>query len=396
MRRCAVIGAGPGGAATAAFLARAGWEVDVYERRAGIEQKICGEMLSPACRQILADLNAWRIIGDSVRSHSILLVGRRGSSLKLDFGRSQEELPCTIPRPILDGALVEVARDAGARFHWSRSVELGELNEVDLVVGADGRQSRVARELGLARSTPHRLRNCAILAYFETSEGKSLDQVEMHATDWGYAGLNPTPDGYVNVIAVLENGRLRSMLRSSSPRKRGDEGLVELLTELTQGQSATPGLRARLAGAQAVTARGRRAWTVGSMAWVPRSVARGRHALVGDSAGFVDPFTGEGIFHALASAKALAGFVCAGPGIERALERYDEWHQCAFGPENRFCERLQKAMRYGRVMDYGLRQLARKPALAKVLAEAVADRAPVERVLSPWYWAKVMMPGVSA
>jgi hypothetical protein len=165
------------------------------------------------------------------------------------------------------------------------------------------------------------------MSYFSLprTELNPLDGVEMHVTPWGYAGLNPQ-EGRVNVIAVLHPDELKRRLHATG--ERGPQGLLKLLTELCCGESATPALRSRMAGAS----------------------------------------------------------------VLEVQKSYAKWHRQAFGPEEFFCRTLQRLLPHPRLADYVIRQLGRKHALSNVLAEAVADRLPIRRVLSPVFWSRVLWP----
>jgi 2-polyprenyl-6-methoxyphenol hydroxylase-like FAD-dependent oxidoreductase len=413
-----VVGGGPAGAASAIALARAGWETTLLERRAHVVQKVCGECLSPPSRQALERLGVWRTIDPArvLELRGVRLVSPAGRSCLLDFlGDGTREGALAIPRPVLDQALLDGALEAGVRVRtgvqakqavreggrWRLDLQGGPPNShgdirADLLVAADGRHSPLARSLGLAPPRArHWLRHAAVMAFFRVPQPR--DTVEMHVTPWGYVGLNPLPPGdRLNVIAVLSPERLKRELGGS-----GQAGLLPLLEKLARGPLSTPSLRRALAGASPLE--DERPLAVSPLAWVPARVANGPKslALVGDSAGFVDPFTGEGLYHALASALKLGELLepCAdtvgadgAPARANALEAYASWHARAFKPEERFCGLLQRLLPHGWLTDYGIAQLARKPALAATLAEAVADRLPIERVLSPLFWARWLAP----
>src|ERR671915_197213 len=107
---------------------------------------------------------------------------------------------------------------------------------------------------------------------------------QMHVGDGYYVGLAPLPGGRLNVaMAVPLNGR------AGRATDRFDAAIDSL-----------PAARAALRDATARTPiRG-----VAPIGQRVRSVAGPGWLLVGDAAGFVDPFTGEGIHRALRSARA--------------------------------------------------------------------------------------------
>jgi 2-polyprenyl-6-methoxyphenol hydroxylase-like FAD-dependent oxidoreductase len=378
-RRAIIVGAGPAGLASAIALARAGWDAVVLERRPQIEQKICGECLSPPCRELLRELGAWERLprGSVLDVGGITITGPRGGRCRLDFG---DDPAFTVPRAVLDGALLEAARAAGARVELGVAVERIERRqggfrlsgreagtwEGGLLVGADGRRSAVANAAGLWPRRPHWLRRTAVMGHFRLPTERAA-RVEMIVRDWGYFGVNPLPGGFVNGIAVLAPERFQA--------RAGDgRGARAALLELAK--DAVPGLEPA----------GDRVWAASPLAWLPRAAAADGVALVGDSAGFVDPFTGEGLFHALSSARQLAR-------LAPDLGAYARWHRGAFGPEERFCSLLQRLLPHPRLSEYVLARLEARPELRRRLALAVADRIPITEVLAPAFWARLLLPG---
>ena len=199
----------------------------------------------------------------------------------------------------------------------------------------------------------------------------------------GLRGAQPTAGkpSRINVIAVLDPDELKRRVGG-----RGRQGLLPVLQELAQGKDAPQRLRQRLAGARPDP---ESVASVAQMAWRPEGVATESAALVGDSAGFVDPFTGEGLYHGLASALWLAERVC----LEKpaaSLSQYAQWHRERFGAEERFCLALQRGLRWPGLADYVIRQLARKQWLSRIVSETVADRQSAERILSPIFWGRVL------
>ena len=86
MKDLLVVGGGPSGLATAVYAARAGFDVSVWERHAGVLDKACGEGLMPGAVST-RDLNAVNRFAFAVRSFSIF----ERSSLSLSPSASRTE-----------------------------------------------------------------------------------------------------------------------------------------------------------------------------------------------------------------------------------------------------------------------------------------------------------------
>jgi flavin-dependent dehydrogenase len=118
---------------------------------------------------------------------------------------------------------------------------------------------------------------------------------------------------------------------------------------------------------------------------VARTVDR-RCALVGDAAGYYDPFTGQGIFQAIACANILAEETLA---AWRAGDLPDRL--------SRYARRRRRLMRGARVVqhgieavlsrpalaDRGIRRLDRRPAVADALLAVTGDLRPARSLASP-------------
>jgi 2-polyprenyl-6-methoxyphenol hydroxylase-like FAD-dependent oxidoreductase len=211
-------------------------------------------------------------------------------------------------RTILDPLLVDAAREAGAEIiHGLSVVDLlrdgqgrvtgvrvsGADREVidipaDMVIGADGIRSRVARILaaGFDHVAPHAA--ASIYGYFR--------DIPLSGYHWFYepgvsTGTIPTNDGQTCVFALMPGGQFNA---------RQNEGIEALFHEVVA--SVSPDLHASVR-ASADTAR-LRAFP-GTPGFLRRSVGPG-WVLVGDAGYFRDPITAHGITDALREAEIVA------------------------------------------------------------------------------------------
>ena len=161
-----VAGAGPAGAATAALLAARGRDVLVLDRTAFPREKACAEYLSPGVADALERLGALELVRERplARPPGITMYGRKETFL-VSYDGPRTALG--VARPLLDSALLDRARAAGARIREHahvigavveegrvvgvrvRSDGREELLRARLTVGADGLRSAVARSLRL-------------------------------------------------------------------------------------------------------------------------------------------------------------------------------------------------------------------------------------------------------
>jgi menaquinone-9 beta-reductase len=315
-----VVGAGPAGSTAALVLARAGARVRIVDRARFPRAKLCGDTLNPGALAALDRLG----VSSGVRARALpvtgmIVTGPGGARVIGEYGGGARG--AAIARNDLDVLLLDEAVRAGAQFETgvvvrapllaadgSRLVGVrvaGGGDQCDLrarvVIAADGRHSRLAFNLGLARY-PARPRRWAFGAYYDGVDGVST-LGEMHIRADGYIGVAGVPGGLTNVCVVRELGSAFRAQRIET------DSLVHLAL------ARDPWLRGRFARARRVTP----VSVLGPLA--VDSIGSGLPGLLlaGDAAGFIDPMTGDGLRFAirggeLAAAAALRELESGWPG----------------------------------------------------------------------------------
>ncbi len=305
-----VVGAGPAGSTAARLLAERGLGVLLVDRAKFPRNKVCGCCLNGAALRALNGTG----IGGTLRNlgavplNSLELRGYgRRVRIALPVGR-------VLSRGRLDAGLIRNARRAGARFlQNSVATLLGETGdgwEVGLrlrtedaawkvaaraVVCADGLDGRFLKRHPMF--APEIAPGSRIgLGLVVDGEGSELEegQIRMVVDPEGYVGMVRLEDGRLDVAAAVD----RDALRTAGPS--------ELLTGILarNGGLYRTKLEGSIHGTPALTRRHKvRAGT--------------RLFLLGDAAGYVEPFTGEGIAWAVSSA------VLAAPLVAHASR---DWH----------------------------------------------------------------------
>lgn len=387
-----VVGAGPAGAATALLLARAGRDVVLLDRSRFPRPKPCGDCLSAAATHILrrlgvldeviaaapAQLGGWRIHAPA--GHAFDGAFRGATALAL-------------PRQKLDGILANAAARAGARFLQGMhvtGVEIGDAATVSatdengdslridapLVVGADGLRSVVARRLGLVARAP-RLRKLSLTAHVRGVRGLG-SRGEMHVIEGACVGLAPVeagPDPLANLTLVADSARFGATASGDA---------VAFFLQMLRG---FPALRGRLDGIDLQPhPDGRALLASGPFDWVMRETVLPGAALVGDAAGYYDPFTGQGIFQALAGAELLAEEAegALARGLPRPLLKHYAKRRARLVRGARALQRLIEAVlsRPG-LANAAIERLARARPAADALVAVTGDLAPAAALLRP-------------
>jgi geranylgeranyl reductase family protein len=376
-----VVGAGPAGSATAAQLAKDGLRVLLMDKSVAPPPKVCGEYLSPGCLPILDRLGALKSIQDAgARSlHGMLIHSAGGRTLRAAYPEkpnSEGTRPhaLSVSRTSLDPLLLDLAVKNGATFEASFQVsdvlwqdgrvsgvqrkDRGRLvtRRAPFTVGADGRHSVIARRIGAARPHP-RLDRMAIVAYL--SGARREEEVgEIFLGCDRYAILNPVASDLTNIGLVVNR---RDLPRGEDPRR-----LVWSIA------ASLPGLADRLTSATMLAP----ARCLGPLAHRATRLATPGALLVGDAAGFLDPFTGEGIYTALRSAELAAAHILAsirGGPVPPTLSNYPEAWQREFASKWRLASLLQHAIRRPWLAEALVAYLSTRPTAASAFMAAFGD-----------------------
>ena len=284
----AIVGAGPAGSTCAAFCSLAGLRTLVLERETFPREKVCGDCLNPSSWPVLRRLG----IAERVRQlpHAILntveFIAISGRKVVVNLpGGDENEI--SIKRSLFDALLLSRARELGAQIYegtivttltaavngsnWEIGTADGSVFAARTLVGADGRNSTVARLCNwLPRAARERV---ALQAHIALPAGFG-NRVVLQFLPEGYSGQAPINRDELNLCLVSNP--------SNMPALRHWAEKQFALQQDHQWRTITPLTRAALAP------------------------ARDKLFLVGDAARVVEPFTGEGIYYALRSAELAA------------------------------------------------------------------------------------------
>ena len=378
-----VVGAGPAGCAAATHLAHHGLRVVIVDRAAAPPPKVCGEYLSPGCLPLLERLG---VLKSLYEVGARPLFGMRvhtpgGQVLRARYPPPHYGL--AIRRARLDPILLEVAIKSGADFLsgfqasdliWEDNCVVGirgrrrghpTLLHARLTIGADGRNSVVARRLGAVQR--HRwLDKIALVGYVEGA-WRSEDVGEVFIGRDRYCILNPITPELTNIGLVFNRREFRPA--------------ANLTHNLLQAAGSLPGLRDRLLRARPIGP----ARCLGPLAYSAQRLTAPGAMLIGDAAGFLDPFTGEGIYAALRSAELAVE--CALPSLQEPsatvqdLPAYSEAWQRDFHAKWCLCTALQHAIHRPLLAEGIVACLARVPTLSSRLMAAVGDLIPASHLI---------------
>ncbi|HVX64136.1 MAG TPA: FAD-dependent oxidoreductase [Pirellulales bacterium] len=348
-----VIGAGPAGAMAARELARRGMQVLLVERKAFPRVKVCGACLNQRAVSWLELAGLGELLprlGAIPTTRFTAICGGRSVDIELPGGAA-------VSRESLDGALVQAAIDSGAQFLSGVSATLMD-DRVDpaerkVELAAPGRrQQKIQARLVLAadglgrpsllqsREFVTRISPAAKIGVRASIEGGSdrfaPGAIYMAVGRSGYAGVVRVEDGSLNLAAAIAPDALKCA-------GSAEAAVATILTE-----AGLPEVELPVAGAWRGTLPLSRQTT--------RPVGR-RVFVLGDAAGYVEPFTGEGIAWALGSGMAVASIA------ERGLRHWSG------EVEQEWLTTYRRLVRDRQLWCRGFAALLRRPALARLAVQ---------------------------
>jgi geranylgeranyl reductase family protein len=391
-----VIGAGPGGAATAAFLARRGLHVLLLDKSEFPRDKTCGDALSPAALHILGDLG----LDDDLRRSGYRVDGVSITSPEgLTVRASIPEHPIypkhgyVVPRFLLDDMILKASVHAGTLFQGGTHVHMIERGADSLIVLGDsgktrqrfgakvvvlavGANLRLLRSIGMISTDVSYAH--AVRAYFEGVSGLGRD-LEIRfdgAVLPGYGWVFPVSPDTANVgVGVLPR------------RGRKVPSAAVLFTRFLSNGS----LRARFESARRVgPAKGFPIRTD----FQHSPVIGDRVLLVGEAAGLVNPFTGEGIDYALESARIASECLTAcfdrGDLSSASLRRYETAIRRRFQRVFVLSHRMRRQYMNPILLAPLIRACARWPELTDLLVRTLLTYADPAEAIRPAVMLKVL------
>ena len=378
-----VVGGGPAGSTCALLLARAGLTVTLVERATFPRRKVCGEYLNSGA---VAALDRMGVLSE-VRAQAFALAGvrlvpPRAPAVELPFTRDalsceRETLDAILLRTavyagvtVVHGRVEDVLRDRGRIDGvWVRNDD-GTAYEVRArwTIGADGCGSVVARRAGLVRRSWQRPR-FAVGGHY-TGFGDLGSFVEMYVGAGAYFALNPLGHNMTNVMVVVPKTSLASWSGFV------DAGVAGKAAELGRGHRS-------FASAQRVGARAAN----GPLAHSVRAPIASGVVLIGDAAGFLNPFTGQGVFLALTSAENAARAIVASAADRsreaRAFAGYADDRTADFAVRQRLSAAVGWLIDVPPLARRAAAKLARSPRLAATLVDALAGIRAPQSALAP-------------
>ncbi|MDA0746107.1 MAG: NAD(P)/FAD-dependent oxidoreductase [bacterium] len=404
-----IVGAGPSGATAALYAARHGLKTLLLDKSYFPRDKICGDALSGKSVAILLDLG----LLDKVRAlpgapiNKVVFGSPDHVNVVIDLSRHDlhdaltgRDLPMegfVIRREVFDTMLFEEARAVSTGcvegfsvrdLLWENGTVCGVHGKTDdgqelefrgnLVLGCDGFSSIVARKTGCyLHDGDHSV--VALRCYYENVTGLD-DQIELHFVDEalpGYFWAFPLGNGHANIGI----GMLHTAI------KQNNVNLKDALQKVIH----RPPFAERFANARPLEEPVGWNLPVGS---IRRKSHGNGFLLLGDAAGLIDPFTGEGIGNALYSARFAVEAAVEAKGAndfsEPFLKRYEDRLWDALGDELKISKRLQDLGRWRPLLNFVIHKAARNDQISDLICSMIANAIPKKELTSPLFYLKLL------
>ena len=340
----AIVGGGPAGSVCAAFCAGTGLQTLVLEREKFPREKVCGDCLNPSCWPVLQRLNLAQRVRDlphsKLDSVEFIAIGGRNVIVDLPSG---DDCELSVKRSLFDALLLKHARELGAHVreettvtvlvhneNWKIETDRGENFSARILVGADGRNSTVAR---LCNLLPRPARERVALQAHVPLPQNFGRRVVLQFLQEGYSGHAPVNETELNLCLVGTPPTISRL-------RRWAEDHFEIIADQSW-RTITPLTRS------------------------PVPCAHGNVLFIGDAARVVEPFTGEGIYYAMQSGELAA------IAIAKIIHGKDP--QSALRQFARACAEMYR----GRLW---INRLARMAVLSPRIASVLVRFAPVSSV----------------
>lgn len=395
-----IVGGGPAGSSAALYAKKAGLKAIILDKNTFPRDKICGDALSGKSVKYMRELgvlnevpklkgatiNRITFASPSHKSFDINLSGTKKENIKEGY---------VVPRETFDNFLFQKAQDITEirqGFNFSdviyqdgkiagiKGTQNKQKHEIfaPIILGCDGAKSTLVRKMGFYTENEENTA-IAIRCYYEGVKGLS-DQIELHFVDEvlpGYFWLFPAGDNIANVGIGL----------SKKQAKKDERKLAEILDEVTQSKY----FKDRFSKSKRLE--NPKGWSL-PLGRVKRPSFGNGFMLLGDAAGLIDPFTGEGIGNAMASAKfAIEISAEALKKKDFSKKMFSKYHQLVWdelGSELKTSTKLQDIAQYRILLNFVINKASRSKEIQDIISGMLTREGPRNKLSNPLFYLKVL------
>jgi geranylgeranyl reductase family protein len=400
-----ILGAGPGGATTALFLAKMGIRSVIVDKATFPRDKICGDALSGKVVEVLKKLDPALIPDIAGRneflgSYGVTFVAPNGKELRVPFKKeikADTAAPGFIAKRIdFDNRLIqEVRKHPEITLHenieirkfektsagYTAAARSGELYQAKLIIAADGASSTFAKEIAGLKTEP--AHNCfGLRAYYKNVSGLDHQNfIELHFLKEflpGYFWIFPLPNGEANIGAGIRADVIHGKK-------------INLKKEFEKLITTHPAIKGRFANAEQIGEVKLHGLPLGSK---KRKLSGDHYMLIGDAAMLIDPFTGEGIGNAMMSgmlaARQAQSCIESKNFTAQAMIRYDKAVYDRLWSELLLSYRMQQLVNFPSIFNFVVNKANSNVLLKETISAMFEDLDLRARLKDPKFYFKLL------
>ena len=359
-----IAGAGPAGTSAAIHLAKNNLRVLLVEKKTFPRIKLCGEFISPECIDHFEELGValdMETSGPAAISETIFY-SHRGKRFAVPSRWFGGTVALGLSRYTMDDNLLRRARSLGVDV-WEQSLATDLIKSADGVAGlkiktpiaeyecaarvlidATGRSGVLVRKISSSNRQRAKPRLVAFKTHVNGARG-ARNACEIYSYPGGYGGLSSVENGLSNLCFIVDAHEVINA--HSDPEAVVRENVMRNPRAAFTLEPAT--------------------FKTGWLSVALESFGRQRASpvngllAIGDSAAFIDPFTGSGMLMAFESGKLVADVIVRHQnklhelaGIEAISSDYDREYREKFNPRLRVCSFLRRVAYKPRLAQFAI------------------------------------------
>ena len=397
-----IVGAGPSGTTAALYASRLGLNAILLDKSTFPRDKICGDALSGKTVRVLRDLNLLESVKglEGATNERITYGSPANQQFDVQLKGSEQNDYITegyvIPRKVFDNFLFQRASEVTETRQGFNVKDLikdgdnvagvegvnsdGQLEQIEapIIMGADGPNSIVSRKMDLYEMD---MKNTAVAlrCYYKGVEGLT-NQIELHYLEEvnpGYFWLFPAGNGTANIGIGL----------SKDEAKKKDRNLRDILDQVINSDR----FKGRFKNAEAMEKPV--GWNL-PLGRIKRANHGNGYMLLGDAAGLVDPFTGEGIGNAMVSgmyASRVASKAIKLNNYKDAIfEEYDSLLWNELGGELRTSSKLADLARHSFLLNFVINRAVRNKGVRDIISGMLSQEISKDDLSRPSFYFKIL------
>ncbi len=397
-----IVGAGPSGTSAALYANRLGLKAILLDKFTFPRDKICGDALSGKTVRVLRDLELLEDVkeleGATIERITFGSPGNQQFNVQLNGSEQNDYITegYVIPRKVFDNFLFERASEVTETREGFNVKDLikngntvvgveginadGQLERIEapIIMGADGPNSIVSRRMDLYEMD---MKNTAVAlrCYYSGVEGLT-NQIELHYIEEvnpGYFWLFPAGNGTANIGIGL----------SKDEAKKKDRNLRDILDQVIKSDR----FKDRFKNAEPMEKP--IGWNL-PLGRIKRSNHGNGYMLLGDAAGLVDPFTGEGIGNAMVSGMYASKIASKAFRLndyrKDIFDEYDLLLWNELGGELRTSSKLADLARYSFLLNFVINRAVRNKGVRDIISGMLSQEISKDDLSRPSFYFKIL------